>query len=756
MNRPNSQQLNSRNHLLPNLTSNILSVRSGSCPLHHENSLQTGILSSQNKSENCLSQGGVVWKETEDVYANPSIVHNKTKQGVENTPEGPSMLCSAMNREESVDKEPPPLPERQYSVQSLEDIDASEQVPCNRDPGFSDHVSEQDSNHTTQEADTIPKSLEVKVGPEDEEENGYSTCGSSVAPFQRRERIYEEIKDRDFRTLQCSNEEDTTACSVPYQTYVRKERPYEDIKDLQLDSGICNTSSGTDFFAQVMNHYDSLSENVSSAGPCDTSADDLETDCGSESNKTCENMELLNAVVGANSAKTDSAVTDMSLSSDQPISNFNSFSSSVEQCDTVKMKTTTQEKGGKSDLVDFQPQSNSATTDSLECRNVQANLHTEQKDKVVIHSEYPPRIEASYEDDADLVLESLHSQAIPSGVSSIENLLEYERSMEDSMKKLIDVDSADKWEEIPYADSASLGLGDTPQSLPDDGYSECGDVQQDSAAVSLIIMESDLGCDQDSASQTVATEESGITSTGENKVEKEEVSAVKGAMGGDVQEENVQNIPNEVVEVQWRPKELPHKTIPSFYYDEEPVHMSLSELGMKEKFNKHSKEKETHKKKQKEGKSSSPRQQSSRNSSQVKASGSSRIKVRDSSLRQTAVHKNPAARRTYPMGMAKSLETEKEHKDPVETKLSRSATSSEKPCRDVKAKSSFVEPVTLPEIPKFNQNSEVSKYNIFLTVLISYCVTLSILYQHLLVFIMFYDIDNIKHRFSVIYLYMYM
>jgi hypothetical protein len=342
-------------------------------------------------------------------------------------------------------------------------------------------------------------------------------------------------------------------------------------------------------------------------------------------------------------------------------------------------------------------------------------------------------------------------------VSSIENLLEYERSMEDSTKKQMDKNCANKWEEIPYADSASLGLGDTEMSLPEDGYSECGDVQQDGAAMSLIILESDLSCDQDSALQTVTTKSSGENETqregasvikgatgsnpqkeeasvingvtgstgGDSREEeasvikgstggdpqKEEASVVKGATGHDPHRESVQDIPEETAEVQWRPKGLPYKTIPSFYYDEEPVHMSLSELGMKEKYNKHSREKEAHKKKQKEGKASSLRQQSSGNLSQVKASGSSKVKVRDSSLRQTPVHKNPAARRTYPMGMAKSLETEKEHKDPVDTKLSRSASSSEKPARDVKAKSSFVETVsvTLPEIPKFNQNSEISK-----------------------------------------------
>lgn len=131
-----------------------------------------------------------------------------------------------------------------------------------------------------------------------------------------------------------------------------------------------------------------------------------------------------------------------------------------------------------------------------------------------------------------------------------------------------------------------------------------------------------------------------------------------GAIGGDPKTDNAQDILDEEAEVRWRPKGLPYKSIPSYYYDEEPVHMSLSELGMKEKYNKHSREKERQKRKQKEGKSSSIRQQCSGNSSQVKSSSLSGVKVRDSSLRQTAVHKNPEARRTYPMGMAKSLDSE--------------------------------------------------------------------------------------------------
>ncbi|XP_061169598.1 uncharacterized protein LOC133178956 [Saccostrea echinata] len=709
VNRPSSQNFDMKNRLLPSFTSNLLSVRSGSCPLQNENSLQTGIKSSQNKSENCISQGGVIWKETEDVYANPSIVHNKTKN-VENPFKEPLRSGSVVNREESVDREPPPLPERQYSVQNLEDIN-TEEPPSNEDPVSSECPRTEDS--IPPEADTEQVPQEVRLDPldEDDETNGYSTCGSSLVLLQRRERIYEEIKDQDIKTSQCSCEEDKM-CSVPYQSYIKKERPYEEVKDLQIDSGFHNSSSGSDLFAQVMHHFDSLSENVSSAGPCEISTEDLDMDCGNVGEK----MNIPNGSCNTNSARTDSAITDLSISSDHLVSNLTSFTSSAEQADSVKWKSEKQKIKDKSDLVCSQSQSNSTVLESYETENLCAKPLNDDLTNHQFSFENQSPMATSYEDDADLVLESLESQTIPSGVSSIENLLDYERNMEDSTAKLKDSESCfqmgsshvNNWEEIPYADANNLKLTDIPRTMLDDGtHSDCNDSNRESLTGSLIITEADLACDQNSAKQTETTDQSDVKTSAEVViVDKPELPTVISAMGGDP-EEGMQDIPDEETEVKRRSKGLPFKTIPSFYYDEEPVHMSLAELGMKEHYSKHSREREKQKKKQKEGKSSSTRQKSAESSSQVKVSGSSRVKVRDSSLRQTPVHKNPAARRTYPMGMAKSLETEKVHKDPIETKLSRSATSGEKPLRDAKAKSSVVEPITLPEIPAFNQNSDI-------------------------------------------------
>lgn len=745
VNRPNSQHLDLKNQLLPNFTSNLLSVRSGSCPLHHDNSLQSAKMGSPNKSENCLSQGGVVWKETEDVYANPSIVHNKTKQSGEK--KETTRSSSAINREESVEKEPPPLPERQYSVQTqddlaLEDAHSEDHILIN-----SPHVIEQNcivSQETNSESTEVRPNLlneegngysacgSVLVGqypvdeegngysacgssllrsdPMDEEGNGYSTCGcSSNVPQRRRERIYEEIKDHDINSSKC---EEDDICSVPYPSYIRKERPYEDVKDLQIDSGIHNSSSGTDFFAQVMNHFDSLSENVvSSSSVCDTCTEDLDTD-GSASEKACENLEIFSDVRSNNSAKTDSAITDLSISIDQSISNINSFTSPAEQLVSETLETFSPEVVNQStDLTDHQPAVNFAATHSDESENTPLKQHTEPISSSVSLAQYKSPMETTYEDDADLVLESLHSQAIPSGVSSIENLLEYERTVDESSCEIGNIDRdtpmsrsiVKSWEEIPFADADD----DLLPRPPDDGYSECSDVNQGSLTGSLIITEADLGCDQNSASKTVVTpSQSEIeASASVDTVEKLELPI--GAIGGDPKSDNAQDVLEEEAEVRWRPKGLPYKNIPSYYYDEEPVHMSLSELGMKEKYKKHSREKERQRRKQKEEKSSSNRQQNSGNSSQVKNGGSSGVKVRDSSLRQTAVHKNPEARRTYPMGMAKSLDSENGHKDSKEIKMVKSETSGDKPLRDVKAKSSFVEPVTLPEIPKFKPNSDI-------------------------------------------------
>lgn len=744
VNRPNSQHLDVRNHLLPNLTSNLLSVRSGSCPLHHDNSLQSAKMGSPNKSENCLSQGGVVWKETEDVYANPSIVHNKTKQSGERKDTVRS--SSAINREESVEKEPPPLPERQYSVQAQDDLGSEETCSEDNILVHSTHVVEQNcfvSQETNSESTEVRPELmneegngystcgsvlvrpdpmddegngysacgssSVRPDPMDGEGNGYSTCGgSSKAPYRRRERIYEEIKDHDINNSQCEADD---MCSVPYPSYIRKERPYEDVKDLQIDSGIHNSSSGTDFFAQVMNHFDSLSENVvSSNSVCETYTEDLETD-GSASEKACENLEMFSDVRNASSAKTDSAITDLSISLDQPISNINSFTSSAEQLVSETLETSNPELVKQSDLTDHQPLDNFAATQLEESENTPLKQHTESINSSVSPAQYKSPLGTSYEDDADFVLESLHSQAIPSGVSSIENLLEYERAVNDNSSEVVNEDSGTpmsssgvkSWEEIPFADADVDAL---PRQ-PDDGYSECSDVNQGSLAGSLIITEADLGCDQNSASNTVVTPSQSEMETSASEDTAEMMKLPIGAIGGDPKTDNAQDILDEEAEVRWRPKGLPYKSIPSYYYDEEPVHMSLSELGMKEKYNKHSREKERQKRKQKEGKSSSIRQQCSGNSSQVKSSSLSGVKVRDSSLRQTAVHKNPEARRTYPMGMAKSLDSENVHKDLVETKMVKSETSGDKPLRDVKAKSSFVEPVTLPEIPRFNPNSDI-------------------------------------------------
>ncbi|XP_062595672.1 uncharacterized protein LOC134257032, partial [Saccostrea cucullata] len=712
VNRPSSQNLDMKNRLLPSFPSNLLSVKSGSCPLQNENSLQTGMKCSQNKSENCISQVGVIWKQTEDVYANPSIVQNKTKNA-ENPFKTQVRTCSAINREENVEKEPPPLPERQYSVQNLEDTDTGEEPPSVEETVPPECPPNEDSIHSIpQEADTEPVPQEVRLDLLDEEDeaSGYSTCGASLVHHRRRERIYEEIKDQDIKSSKCSFEEDKM-CSVPYQSYIKKERPYEEVKDLQVDSGFHNSSSGTDLFAQVMNHFDSLSENVSSAGPCEISTEDLDMDCSSVSEK----IDIPNGSYTANSARTDSAITDLSMSSDQLVSNFTSFMSSAEQTDSVKWKPEKQKIKDKSDLVCSQSQSNSTVLESSETENPCTKSISNDLTNQQFSFESQSPMATSYEDDADLVLESLKSQTIPSCVSSIENLLDYDRNVEDSTTKLKDSESCfqmgsshvNDWEEIPYADAYNLKPTDTAQIMPDDGInSECNDSNQESLTGSLIITEGDLASDQNSAKQTMTTDQSGEKCSAELEIEdKQELPTLVGAMGGEP-EESVQDIPDEESEVKRRSKGLPYKTIPSFYYDEEPVHMSLADLGMEEHYSKHSREREKQKKKQKEGKSSA-KQKSAESSSQVKVSGSSRVKVRDSSLRQTPVHKNPTARRTYPMGMAKSLEAEKVPKDPVENKLSRSATSGEKPLRDAKAKSSFVEPITLPEIPAFNQNSDM-------------------------------------------------
>ena len=753
VNRPSSQHLDSKNHLLPSLASNLLSVRSGSCPLHSENSLQTANMGSPIKSENCLSQGGVVWKDTEDVYANPSIVHKKSKY----VRDSGEMVRSnkAIHREKSIEKEPPPLPERQYSVQTSGETGSEE--AGSGDSNLSLCLKDQTSTDTQE---TNSESVEVRLDPMMDEGSGYSTCGAtmrlgsmeedgggysscgdtSLAPLRRRERIYEEIKDQDIDKSQC---EEDNMCSVPYQSYVRKERPYEEVKDLQMDSGIHNSSSGTDFFAQVMNHFDSLSENVaSSAGVCVSCTDDLETDC-CESDKTSEETSGWNDERFTSSSKTDSAINDLSISLDYPISNINSFASSAEQQDTVKPESLNREMTKQSEHTDCRPQSTSAATGALESGNSQAALesgnsqadsHTESLPNSFTVVQHTPPLETSYEEDADLVLENLQSQAVPSCVSSIENLLDYERGIEDdNSKEATDTDSCSpmtgsgvkNWEEIPYADADGPSVDDLPPTLPEDGYSECSDVPQENSTRSLVITELDLVCSQDSqisASETRVTpvQTEIKTSASDNTVEDESGNSQLGATGVDLKNENSENVPDKDGQVVWRAKGLPYKSIPSFYYDEEPVHMSLSELGMTEKFSKHSREKEKHKKKEKEEKSSSNLgQQSSETSSQVKVSNSG-VKVRDSSFRQTAVHKNPESRRTYPMGMAKSLESELVHKhdkDQAETKLSRSATSCEKPIRDAKAKSSFVEPITLPEIPKFNQNSELSKYILFMYLL---------------------------------------
>lgn len=152
---------------------------------------------------------------------------------------------------------------------------------------------------------------------------------------------------------------------------------------------------------------------------------------------------------------------------------------------------------------------NFAATQLEESENTPLKQHTESINSSVSPAQYKSPLGTSYEDDADFVLESLHSQAIPSGVSSIENLLEYERAVNDNSSEVVNEDSGTpmsssgvkSWEEIPFADADVDAL---PRQ-PDDGYSECSDVNQGSLAGSLIITEADLGCDQNSASNTVVT-----------------------------------------------------------------------------------------------------------------------------------------------------------------------------------------------------------------------------------------------------------
>lgn len=368
-----------------------------------------------------------------------------------------------------------------------------------------------------------------------DDDNEHSPNGGiTLAHCKGEQRVYDQSKVQDITISKAEVEKLFTLTQKE-----KNESQGDEINHLTMNSGVYPSSSELNLTSNV----DSLKENVVSSTGVETS----DTIASIASENVNEIEQFWNEK--ERSLNSGCINSDHSLSN-HSISLINSLRSSEERQGSVE---TIAKSSKTSDSPYCFRKSENLASDSLESVDPKVSLPSETVLKTDKIDQYLSSPKTS--SNTDSVLDSLQIRSLSSCVPSLKNLPDCNSRADDNRVRKLNGSEENNRNEITFPDAGRVVVNDKPQLSKDDSNSVCSDVKMTVRSKSK---ENNLKCNLDSFESVLQTR----TATPSEKNHR-------------VSEDSHDNEIDLPLAIRDTPEE---SDIEKFYYEDEPVHISHSEL----------------------------------------------------------------------------------------------------------------------------------------------------------------------------------
>ena len=364
-----------------------------------------------------------------------------------------------------------------------------------------------------------------------DDDNEHSPNGGiTLAHCKGEQRVYDKSEVQD---ITISKAEVDKLCTLTQKE--KNESQGDEITLLTMNSGVYPSSSELNLTSNV----DSLNESVVSSTGVETS----DTIASSASDNCNEIEHLWN--------EKELSLSSGCINSDHSLSNhsislINSLRLSEERQGSVE---TIAKRSKTSDSPYCFRKSENLALDSLESVNPKVSLPSE----TVLRTDKMDQYLSS--SNTDSVLDSLQIRSLSSCVLSLNNLPDCNSRADDNRLRNLNGSEENNRNEISFPDAGRVVVNDKPRISKDDSNSVCSDVKM---TVSCKSKENNLMCNLDSFESVLQTR----TTTPSEKNRR-------------VSEDSHDNEIDLPLAIRDTPEE---PDIEKFYYEDEPVHISHSEL----------------------------------------------------------------------------------------------------------------------------------------------------------------------------------
>ena len=358
--------------------------------------------------------------------------------------------------------------------------------------------------------------------------------GITLAHCKGEQRVYDKSEVQD---ISISKAEVDKLCTLTQKE--KNESQGDEITLLTMNSGVYPSSSELNLTSNV----DSLNENVVSSTGVETS----DTIASTASDNCNEIEHLWN--------EKELSLSSGCINSDHSLSNHSiSLINSLRSSEMRQRSVETIAKRSKtSDSPYCFRKSENLALDSLVSVDPKVSLPSETVLRTDKNDQYLSSPKTS--SNTDSVLDSLQIRSLSSCVRSLKNLPDCNSRADDNRLKKLNGSEENNWNEISFHDAGSVVVNDKPRLSKDDGNLLCSDVKMTVRSKSK---ENNLKCNLDSFESVLQT----ITATPSEKNHR-------------VSEDSHDNEIDLPLAIRDTPEE---SDIEKFYYEDEPVHISHSEL----------------------------------------------------------------------------------------------------------------------------------------------------------------------------------